>query len=249
MYKLMAFLITNMIATTMVFAQHTRANLTSDMHQVMTNYSKLSEVQVNKSTQCSQRTVNKLVKKIDQRIALAQDTNETLDQSITKELKRYELVRDRQVRMTKRVLKRRWRVRRAYKKMRRNHPEMTRAEFVDGLRNSITTESTQDQRIALVDTITSAGSMENYLLDMKDRVLSCDMNGLQGDTMGIVFLVIFIGLPVLSILSALFALIFGAFWWALGLFVFAVVLLLVWFIWANVERIAPAEEEIELDIV
>lgn len=249
MYKIMAFLITNMIATTMVFAQHTRSNITNDVTQVLNNYSKLSEVKFNKSTQCSQKTTNRLVRNIDRRIDQALRTNETLDESIAKELKKYSVVRGRQVRMTKRILKRRWRVRRAYKKMRRTHPELTRSEFVKNLRSSITKESTEIQKLALINTLNEAGSMENYLLDMKDRVLNCDTNAFQSDSMGIVFLIIFIGLPVLSIISALFALIFGAYWWALGLFAFAVVLLLVWFIWANVESATPPEEEIELDIV
>ena len=218
----------------------------------MNSYSKIKEVQKNKGMQCNQRTVKKLVRKIDKRIALAQNTNENLDQSITKELKRYELVRDRQVRMTKRILKRRWRVRRAFKKMRRNHPSMTRSEFVQGLRRSITVERTQEQKEYLVSSISTAGSMENYLLDMKEKVMNCDEAFFQGDTMGIVLLILFIGLPVLSILAALFALIFGAFWWALGLFAFAVVMLLALFIWSNVERAAPDREddpELDLEIV
>lgn len=252
MYKIMAFIITNMIATTMVFAQHTRSSATSDINQVIESYSKISEVQKNKGMQCTQRTVKKLVRKIDQRIAFAQNTNETLDQSITKELKRFELVKDRQVRMTKRILKRRWRIKHAYKKMRRNHPSMTRSDFVKGLKNSISEEKLQEQESQLVSAISISGSMENYLLDMKEKVMNCDETFFQGDTMGIVLLILFIGLPVLSILSALFALIFGAYWWALGLFAFAVVMLLALFIWSNVERVSPKKEtdpDLELDLV
>ena len=38
----------------------------------------------------------------------------------------------------KRILKRNWRINRAYKKMRRSHPELTKSDFIQNLRTSIT---------------------------------------------------------------------------------------------------------------
>lgn len=256
MYRLkqvMAFIISNMIMTTMVFAQHTKATVTSDINNVLNSYEKLASAQTQKSMQCSERTTKRIVTQIDKRIAKAQRTNETLEESIQIEMAKYERVRSRQIRMTKRTLKRWWRVRRAYKKVRRTHPTLTKREFKEKLRDSISPEKTQEQKTLLISSLTEAGSMENYLLDMKEKVLNCDEVYFQNDNSGLILLIIFIGLPVLSILSAIFAVVFGAFWWALGLFVFAVVVLLAVFIWANVERlnINEKEDEIEpeLDIV
>lgn len=247
MYRFIAFIISNMIMTTMVFAQHTQGSITRDLNLVMNNYSQVVKMSSDKSLQCSDKVTNRIVKNIDRRIQQAQKSNETLDESLAKELARFDAIKSKQTKMTNWTLKRWWRTRRAYKKMRRNHPSLTKAEFKNKLRASVSREETQKQRNFLIAEMTSAGSIENFLMDIKEKVINCDGTYFENNNKGLILIILFIGLPVLSIISALFAVIFGSFMWALGLFVFAVVMLLAAFIWANVETVIPLEKDDDLD--
>ena len=242
--RILAFIITNIMATTLVFAEHTKANINSDLSQVLNAYSSITEGAHNKSNRCSKRNTNKLVRKIDARIDKATSNNETLDESISGEVARYSQVRVAQIKMTKRILKRNRRINRAYKKVRRSNPELTKSDFITKLKNSIKVETTTAGIASLTNTLIEAGSMVNYLVDMKDKVLNCDYSQvkLKGFDFGWIWVILFVGLPILTLITSLFAVLFGAFWWALGLFAYTIVGLLVLFVWGNVASVNPSEE-------
>ena len=242
MKRIAAFILTNLMATTMVFAQHTRSYYENDMQTILSGLENIQANSNKSQNECSPRTQNLILNKIDKRIAQAKNSNESLENSIAMELEKFENLKKRQVNMTKRTLKRKWRTHLAYKKMRKSFPSLTKNEFIRNLRNSISPEKTFAETELLKETLFNAGSMENYLLEMKEKIQNCDATFFDGGTMGLIYLILFIGLPVLSIIAALFAVIFGAFAWALGLTIFAVGMLLIFFIWANIGKFQSNEQ-------
>jgi hypothetical protein len=242
--RIFAFIITNILATTLVFAEHTKASVNSDLSRILNAYSNITEGAHNKSNKCSRRNINKLVNKIDARIDKANLSNKTLEESISHEVARYNQVRVAQIKMTKRILKRNRRINRTYKKVRKSNPTLTKSDFVKKLKSSILVETTAAGVASITSALTEAGSMVNYLVDMKDKVLNCNQSEakLEGFDFGWVWLILFIGLPILTLITSLFAVLFGAFWWALGLFAYTVVGLLVYFIWANVSSLNQNKE-------
>jgi hypothetical protein len=242
--RILAFIITNIMATTLVFAEHTKASLNSDLSKVFNAYSDITDGARTKSNKCSKRNINKLVGKIDARIENANTTNETLDQSIAKELSRYSQVRKAQIKMTKKILRKNRRINRTYKKVRKSNPELTKSDFVQKLKSSITKEMTATRINSIIMALTQAGSMTNYLIDMKDKVINCDYASMKvkGFDVAWIWIILFVGLPVIALIVALFSLLFGAFWLALGLFAYTVTGLLIYFIWANVTRFNPTNE-------
>lgn len=252
--RIIAFIIMNMMATTLVFAEHTKASLNNDLSRILNAYSNITDQARNKSNQCSMVKTNKLIKKIDARIALAQNSNESLDESINKEINRYYKLRSFQVKMTKKILRWNRRITRAYNNVKKSNPELTRSEFVSELRASITKTRTIERVESIKASLIEAGSMVNYLTDMKDKLLNCNaekaLSQDKGFDIGWLWVILFVGLPVITLLTSLFALIFGAFWWALGLFAYTVVGLLVLFIWGNVARVNPqGDDEEELNLL
>ena len=242
--RIFAFIITNILATTLVFAEHTKAGINSDLSRVLSAYSSITDGAHNKSNKCSKRNINKLVNKIDARIEKANLSNETLDESISKEVARYNQVRVAQVRMTKRIWRRNRRINRTYRKVRKSNPALTKAEFVNKLKSTISLETTTAGIVSITSALVEAGSVVNYLVDMKDKILNCNQSEakLDGFDFGWVWVILFVGLPVLTLITSLFAVLFGAFWWALGLFAYTVVGLLVYFVWANVSSLNQNRE-------
>lgn len=253
MKKLIAFVLTNLMATTFVFAEHTRAHYQNDIQTILNGLDQVNAEVQNKSLirQCSPKMTRVLVKKINQRIAKAQNSNESLNQSIEIELEKFSKLKIRQAKMTKKTLRWRWRTNRAYKKMRRSFPELTKAEFINNLKTSISTETVSLQKEELRQVLISSGSMENYLLDMRDKIENCDQAFFDNSTMGLIFIILFIGLPVIAILAALFAVIFGAFAWALGLTIFGIGMLLIFFVWGNlsIAQVQRTPDQDDLDLI
>jgi hypothetical protein len=222
-----------MISTTMVLAQHTMSSARQDLNQVFSQLENVSEYQSLKSTNsCEELDKSILIKKIDKRIAKAQRRNESLQKSLTKEIKKYKILKKRQSRMTKRILKKQRRVTKYYKKALKLNPDLTREDFVSGLRASLLPTVVQNGVTEITSLLTEAGSMENYLLNMKSGLLTCDKE-LMSDNSGIIYLIIFIGVPVLAIIAALIGLIAGAMTFALWTFIGAVAILVVFFLIGN----------------
>ncbi len=246
--RIIAFILTNIMATTLVFAEHTKANFNSDLSRVFDAYSSITQGARNKSNQCSNSQTNKLVRKIDSRIEKARLSNETIEDSLKKELIRYEKVRRAQIRMTKRILKRNRRINRTYRKVKKSNPKLTFVDYVKELKASVTTKRTEQRIASITETLLEAGSMENYLVDMKDRILRCDFSKVDGSgfDIGWVWVILFVGLPILTLITSLFAIIFGAFWWALGLFAYSVIGLLILFTWGNISLNRSSDDQEEV---
>jgi len=246
MKKITALIITYMISTTLVLAQHTMAGVQSDIYQVFSQLNNTTEYQKNKSNSCESQDTQELLRKIDIRIKKARASNETLAESIKKESKKFKQVKYRQAKMTKKILKRNRRVNKAYRKAKVSFPELTFKTFVKELRASLNPSHVTSGLIQLESVLTNAGSMESYLLTMKNSIETCETL-IDGGNSGLIYLIVFIGVPVLAIVSALVALLFGATGWALWLFVGAVAILLVFFIIGNLgsRLFVKNKEEIE----
>ena len=249
MKKIASIIITYMISTTLVLAQHTFTSAQSDLNQVFAQIENVNQYQkLTKSTNsCESIDKKELIKKIDKRIAKAHNSNETLEESLEIETKKYKKLKVRQSKMVRKILKRNRRIKRAYKKVKKQNPEITRAEFVANLKESIK-PSTLDAGISeLTEILTSAGSMESYLLNIKSGLNTCKNTFVDGNA-GMIYLIIFVGVPVLSILVAIFALLFGLFSLALWLFVGAVAILIVFIVIGNLSSklLSVNEQEFEL---
>ncbi len=245
MKKITAFILTYMISTTLVLAQHTYANVQSDIYQVFTQLNNTTEYQKNKSNSCESQDTKELLKKIDTRIEKARSSNESLSESIKTESRKFKQVKYRQAKMTKKILKRNRRVNKAYRKAKKSFPELTFKDFVKGLKDSLNPIHVTHGLNELESILTSAGSMESYLLTMKNSIETCETL-VDGGNSGLIYLIIFVGVPVLAIISALVALLFGAVGWALWLFIGALGILLVFFILGNLgsKLFIPNKEEI-----
>jgi hypothetical protein len=245
MKKIIALLLTYIISTTMVLAQHTNASVQSDIYQVFTQINNVTEYQKNKSNSCQSQDTKELLVKIDKRIERARASNESLSESIKNESAKFKRVKYRQAKMTIKILKRNRRVNKAYRKAKQSFPQLTFKSFVKELKDSLKPIHVANGLAELEKILTDASSMESYLLTMKNSIETCETL-IDGGNSGLIYLIIFIGVPVLAIVSALIALLFGAVGWALWLFVGAVAILLVFFIIGNLgsKLFIPNKEEI-----
>jgi hypothetical protein len=250
--KVLSLIITYMISTTMVLAQHTVSSARQDLHQIFSQLENVSEYQKLKSENlssssntCDQIDTSVIIKKVDKRLAKARRSNETLSKSISSETKKFKRIKKRQARMTKRILKKQKRISKYYKKAVKLNPELTREEFVLGLRESLNPLIVQNGIKQIVSLLTDAGSMENYLLTMKSNLVTCESE-LLGDNSGLIYLIIFIGVPVLAIIASLVALIAGAGTFALWSFLGAIAILVVFFLIGNLSNklFIPNKEEV-----
>jgi exonuclease VII small subunit len=236
--RILSFIILNMITTTFVFAHHTRMNVTASVYDAI-NFSK--QMQADKSfNQCSDKNKSHILNKLDGAIARAENSDASLEESIQTYQKKFRYLHYKQRKKTRRVLRWNFRVNRMYRRVKKANPEITFNEMVAKMKYSISIER-RDKGLQMVeDSLNQAGSLTNYLYSLKEQVLNCEIGKAMlndpGNGLGITLLILFVGLPVLSILGALFALIMGAFWWALGFFLFAVVMLAALFIWAQVDK-------------
>ena len=237
MKQIGTLILTYLISTTLVLAQHTNASVQSDINQVLNQINNVTEYQSIQKSQntCESSDVKRLVKKIDKRIAKARKSNETLESSIATEVKKFKKLKYRQNKMSKRILKRKRRIKRAHRKMKKSFPKLTRSEYVKKLKASMSRSHIESGVADITNLLTVAGSMENYLLDMKHKIETCE-EVLDGGNSGLIYLIIFIGVPVLAILASLITLIFGATTWALWLFIGAISLLLVFFVLGNLGK-------------
>jgi hypothetical protein len=236
MKKIVSLVLTYLMSTTLVFAQHTRSSIEHEIQHTVEIVKQAQAATTNPKT-CTAQEKRKMLRKIDRKIRRAQRRNESLDTSVYKMQKKYDRFKKRQVRKTNRILNNHKRLNRMYRKLAMNNSELTKEALVDELKLSIAPETIEQERENITDKLLRAGSMENFLMDAKEFINNCDNvnKSIEGsDTWGLVLLILFVGTPILAILVALFALIFGAFKLALGLFIYAIVMVGVLLIISNV---------------
>jgi hypothetical protein len=234
--KILTLILCFMMSSTMVFAEHTKANISADIFSII-DYTNSLKNQKN-IQQCSPKVQVTLLNKLESQIVKAKNSTETLDESIARYQQKFSYVHYKQAKQTNKLLRNNRKLNRVYRKTVTSNPNLTFNQMVENLKYSISNE----RKVAGLERIESelieAGSLVNYLEILKSKIENC-VDGapmLDGDTMGIILLILFIGLPVLSLLAALITLVIGAFSWALGFLIFAVAMLAIFFIWAQIDK-------------
>jgi ABC-type multidrug transport system fused ATPase/permease subunit len=237
MRKIVSFILMNMISTSLVFAHETRL---SQDKEIVTMVNLLDQVYATEKNQnfCEVAAQNKMIARLNFKIQQAKKSSRTLEQEIVKYTAIYENLYQKQSRQTKKILKSSKKLNRLYHRVIQNNPEVTFTDFKQGLIHPISTESKEGIKNLIESELKRAGSVVNFLENVQEKVENCDAitSGSDNQTWYLVLLIVFLGLPVLSILGALFAVLFAAWWWALGLFVFAVVMLGILFIIAQLGK-------------
>lgn len=233
--KVTIFVMCQMILTTFVFAQHTRVDVTAQIQGVV-NYTYKLQAQKNLN-QCSDKVKSFVLPRLENQIEKAKNSSESLEEAIVSYQNKFSYLHYKQAKKTKRLLKRNRKLNRIYRNVKKSNPELTFNQMVANLKYSRSVER-RDRGLAMIETeLLSAGSLVNYLESLKENINNCVMGetllDTDGGNMGLILLILFIGLPVLSILAALITLVIGAFGWALGFFLFAVVMLAALFVMAQ----------------
>lgn len=235
MKKSLTFIICQMILTTFVFAQHTKSNLTNDIFNVI-NYT--NNLKTQKSfNQCSPKVKNFALNKLNSQISKAKLSNETLEESIVRYQQKFSYIHYKQAKKTKKLLRRNRKLNKIYRKAKASNPSLSFNKMVEDLKYSRTNERMERGLAMIEQELLESGSLVSYLEQLRYDIENCTLGQKMmkdtADNMGLALLIIFIGLPVFSIIAALVTLIIGAFGWALGFFLFAVVMLAALFIWAQ----------------
>lgn len=218
-------ILTFLMSTTFVFAKQARTNLDSEISKVL-NAS--GDMQSNKSiNSCNPRTQRYLLKTVNKSINKEKRNPTTLETAIKRYQIKYSNTHYKTAKKTNRILKRNRKLNRYYRKIKKNNPETTFKGMVADMKESMTKETRLRGLANVETTLVKAGSLLNHLEDLKLQIADCSINQKLkgGDTWAIIQAVIFIGLPVIAILSLIITLIMGAWAWALGLLIFAVVML------------------------
>jgi len=219
-------LMTYMISTSLVFAKHTRIYSEVAISNVFTMAQDLSVAQGFNKNQCNSKLNNKLVKKLNRKIAKALRKNEDVEATITKKTKIFTKVEKQLGKKVKRILKSKRKARKLFKKLSKSNKSLTKESMITKLKNSLIPAKGSNMKEMITSELLAAGSLANYLIQIKEDIQSCSFDTFNKNKGGgLVMLIVFIGLPVVAIIAALFALIFAAWWSALGLFIFAIVFL------------------------
>ncbi len=225
-YKMFILLMTYMISTSLVFAKHTRINSEVAMGNVLVMAQDLSIAQGFNKSQCNEKLNNRLVKKLDRKIAKALRKNEDVEVTIAKKIKLFTKVEKLLGKKVKRILKSERKTKKLFKKLSKNDKDLTKDSMISTLKRSLLATNGINTKEAITSELLAAGSLTGYLSQIRNDIENCSFDSLsKNGGSGWVTLILFIGVPVVSIVVALFALLFASWWLALGLFILAIVLL------------------------
>jgi hypothetical protein len=210
MRKIVSFILMNMISTSLVFAHETRL---SQDKEIVTMINLLDQVYNTEKNQnfCEVASQNKMLTRLNSKIQQAKKSTRTLEQEVVKYTAIYEKLHQKQLKQTKKILKSSRKLNRLYQKVKQHNPELSFTDFKLGLMQPISEDNKEGIKNLIESELKNAGSVVNFLENIQEKVQSCDalFSASDNQTWYLVLLIVFLGLPILSIIGALFAVLFA----------------------------------------